>query len=160
MFTKPSFLCILAKCVRQTSLGIHKSITCRERKGPWWQVRLVEEDPSTASLGEAYEVNCARYGREPDLPIAHFKKRCCSPQGHLQPDPHGELRLQVRATLWLAFSAGMLAHSLDASLQSRNTAKTCIMISYFLTTCVCRSTYEHCLLCYLMITWHAAPGLS
>ena len=52
---------------------------------------------SYCSYGEAYEVNCARYGREADLPIAHFKKRCCSPSGNLISDPNGEIRLQARA---------------------------------------------------------------
>jgi transformation/transcription domain-associated protein len=55
----------------------------------------VEEELSYCSYGEAYEVNCARYGRESDLPIAHFKKRCCSPSGNLISDPNGEIRLQV-----------------------------------------------------------------
>ena len=59
------------------------------------QVRLVEEELSYCSYGEAYEVNCARYGREADMPIAHFKKRCCSPSGNLISDPNGEIRLQV-----------------------------------------------------------------
>ncbi len=36
---------------------------------------------------EAYEVNCARYGREPDIPIIHFKKRCSGPNGALINDP-------------------------------------------------------------------------
>ncbi len=62
-----------------------------------WQVRLVEEELSYCSYGEAYEVNCARYGREADMPIAHFKKRCCSPSGNLISDPNGEIRLQVAA---------------------------------------------------------------
>jgi transformation/transcription domain-associated protein len=62
-------------------------------------VRLVEEEVSYCSYGEAYEVNCARYGREADMPIAHFKKRCCSPEGHLITDPKGEIRLQARAAL-------------------------------------------------------------
>ena len=56
----------------------------------------MEEELSYCSYGEAYEVNCARYGREADMPIAHFKKRCCSPSGNLISDPNGEIRLQVR----------------------------------------------------------------
>ena len=63
------------------------------------QVRLVEEEVSYCSYGEAYEVNCARYGREADMPIAHFKKRCCSPSGNLISDPNGEIRLQARILL-------------------------------------------------------------
>lgn len=59
------------------------------------QVRLVEEETSYCSYGEAYEVNCARYGREADQPISHFKKRCCSPNGNLISDPDGTLRLQA-----------------------------------------------------------------
>ena len=59
------------------------------------QVRLVEEDASYTSYGEAYEVNCARYGREPDAPIVHFKKRICDPSGQLQRDVAVELRQQV-----------------------------------------------------------------
>ena len=39
-------------------------------------VRLMEEDPSFASYYEAYDINCTRYGREADIPIVHFKKRC------------------------------------------------------------------------------------
>lgn len=59
------------------------------------QVRLVQEEISYCSYGEAYEVNCARYGREADQPISHFKKRCCSQSGNLISDPDGSLRLQV-----------------------------------------------------------------
>lgn len=40
----------------------------------WTQVRLVEEDPSYTTYFEAYEMNCTRYGREPDHPVLHFKK--------------------------------------------------------------------------------------
>jgi transformation/transcription domain-associated protein len=40
----------------------------------WPQVRLMEDDPHHGTYGEVYEVNCARYGREPDLPIQMFKK--------------------------------------------------------------------------------------
>jgi len=61
----------------------------------WPQVRLLEEEPSYCSCGEAYEVNCARYGREPDLPIIHFKDQCCGPNGQLLQDPNGELRLKA-----------------------------------------------------------------
>lgn len=39
------------------------------------QARLLEEPPSMCSFGEAYEINCARYGREADMPIVHFKRR-------------------------------------------------------------------------------------
>ena len=62
----------------------------------------MEEETSYCSYGEAYEVNCARYGREADQPISHFKKRCCSPNGNLISDPDGTLRLQVcsGACLW------------------------------------------------------------
>ena len=40
----------------------------------WPQVRLMEDDPAHGTYGEVYDVNCARYGREPDLPIQLFKK--------------------------------------------------------------------------------------
>ena len=60
-------------------------------------VRLLQEDPSAASYGEAYEASCARYGRDPDLPIAHFKKRCAAPDGRLLPDAGGEVRLAAYA---------------------------------------------------------------
>jgi hypothetical protein len=36
----------------------------------------VEEGPGFTSYAEAYDINCTRYGREGDLPIVHFKKRC------------------------------------------------------------------------------------
>jgi len=48
------------------------------------QVRLFEEHPSTCSYNEAYEINCARFGREPDMPIVHFKKRLAMPDGTYQ----------------------------------------------------------------------------
>ena len=60
-------------------------------------VRLFGEDASTASYGEAYDASCARYGRDPDLPIVHFKKRCAGPDGRLLPDRGGELRLAAYA---------------------------------------------------------------
>jgi hypothetical protein len=45
-------------------------------------VRLFEEEASYCSYGEAYDINCARFGREPDMPIAHFKKRLAAPDGN------------------------------------------------------------------------------
>ena len=39
----------------------------------WPQVRLFEDDAAHATYGEVYDVNCARYGREADLPVALFK---------------------------------------------------------------------------------------
>lgn len=58
------------------------------------QVRLIEEEPSYCTYGEAYEINCARYGREADQPIIHFKKRCSVPAtGHMAVDKNGEQRL-------------------------------------------------------------------
>lgn len=59
------------------------------------QIRLVEEDTSYCTYGEAYEVNCARYGRQPDQPIVQFKKKICNEQGKLTIDPTGEIRQQV-----------------------------------------------------------------
>ncbi|KAL0051806.1 hypothetical protein WJX82_002492 [Trebouxia sp. C0006] len=59
------------------------------------QIRLVEEDTSYCTYGEAYEVNCARYGRQPDQPIVQFKKRICDERGQLIIDPKGELRQQA-----------------------------------------------------------------
>ena len=35
--------------------------------------RLIEDDPSSTLYIDAYETYCARYGREPDAPILHFK---------------------------------------------------------------------------------------
>lgn len=49
------------------------------------QVRLFEEEPSYCSYGEAYDINCARFGREPDMPIVHFKKRLATPEGSYAP---------------------------------------------------------------------------
>lgn len=74
------------------------------RKLPVLQIRLVEEDSSYCTYGEAYEVNCARYGRQPDQPIVQFKKRICDERGQLIIDPKGELRQQVRLTSRAAIS--------------------------------------------------------
>ena len=40
----------------------------------WPQVRLMEDDAAHCTYGEVYEINCARYGREADLPISLFKQ--------------------------------------------------------------------------------------
>lgn len=40
----------------------------------WPQVRLLEEEASYSTFGEACEINCARYGREADVPITFFKE--------------------------------------------------------------------------------------
>lgn len=39
----------------------------------WPQVRLLEDQEFSSTFGEAYEINCGRYGREPDSPIMQFK---------------------------------------------------------------------------------------
>eukprot|EP00271_Cylindrocystis_brebissonii_P003645 TRINITY_DN1482_c0_g1_i1.p1 TRINITY_DN1482_c0_g1~~TRINITY_DN1482_c0_g1_i1.p1 ORF type:complete len:315 (+),score=71.34 TRINITY_DN1482_c0_g1_i1:493-1437(+) len=39
------------------------------------QVRLVEDEPTYSTFAEVYEVNCTRFGREPDQPIQYFKQR-------------------------------------------------------------------------------------
>jgi len=39
----------------------------------WPQVRLLEDDKNQGTYGEVYEANCARYGRDPDLPMELFK---------------------------------------------------------------------------------------
>ena len=39
----------------------------------WPQVRMVEDDADTVSLGEVYNLHCARYGRDPDQPVVYFK---------------------------------------------------------------------------------------
>lgn len=57
-------------------------------------IRLLEEDPSFASYGEAYDVNCMRYGREADMPIVHFKKRCASPSGAINNNEPNALALR------------------------------------------------------------------
>ncbi|KAJ7564762.1 hypothetical protein O6H91_02G032300 [Diphasiastrum complanatum] len=62
----------------------------------WPQVRLVEDDLMYSTFGEVYEINCARYGREADLPITHFKERLNpSINGQLSPESILELRLQT-----------------------------------------------------------------
>lgn len=66
----------------------HASISVLSPPPP--QVRLFEEHPSTCSYNEAYEINCARFGREPDMPIVHFKKRLALPDGSYQQVRRGE----------------------------------------------------------------------
>ena len=39
----------------------------------WPQVRLLEDDDANGTYAEVYDANCARYGREADLPITLFK---------------------------------------------------------------------------------------
>jgi hypothetical protein len=58
------------------------------------QVRLLEDEPSYCTYGDAYEINCARYGREPDVPIQEFKRMISDEAtGQYRPDPDGALRL-------------------------------------------------------------------
>ncbi|KAJ7563398.1 hypothetical protein O6H91_03G108600 [Diphasiastrum complanatum] len=70
----------------------------------WPQVRLVEDDLMYSTFGEVYEINCARYGREADLPITHFKERLNpSINGQLSPEAILELRLQTYNEITLNF---------------------------------------------------------
>eukprot|EP00210_Caulerpa_lentillifera_P007000 g6694.t1 len=47
----------------------------------WNRVRLVEEDPSFTTFLEAFEVNCAKYGKETDFYILHFKWKVYNGEG-------------------------------------------------------------------------------
>eukprot|EP00963_Diacronema_lutheri_P006687 scaffold587_cov339-Pavlova_lutheri.AAC.11 len=54
---------------RQRSLAFYAPVIV-----PLWpQVRLLEDEEFSTTFGEAYEINCGRYGREPDSPIMRFK---------------------------------------------------------------------------------------
>lgn len=62
----------------------------------WPQVRLVEDDPMYSTFGEVYEINCARYGKEADLPVTHFKERLNQAiTGQLSNEAILDLRLQT-----------------------------------------------------------------
>lgn len=50
----------------------------------WNRVRLVEEDPSFTTFLEAFEVSCARYGKETDFYILHFKWKVYNGEGDLR----------------------------------------------------------------------------
>jgi transformation/transcription domain-associated protein len=52
--------------------------------------RLVEDDPSATPYVDAWETHCARYGREPDAPVAAFKARTCGEEG-MTTDPAARL---------------------------------------------------------------------
>ena len=39
----------------------------------WPQVRLLEDDDAHGTYAEVYDAHCARYRREPDLPVTLFK---------------------------------------------------------------------------------------
>jgi hypothetical protein len=60
------------------------------------QVRLIEEEPSYMTYGSAFEVYCARYGREVDTAIATFKNRCCAHRGGPLPDSEAQRRFQLQ----------------------------------------------------------------
>lgn len=57
---------------------------------------MVEEEPSYMSYGSAFELYCARYGREVDTAIATFKNRVCALTGGQLPDDNGQRRFKVR----------------------------------------------------------------
>lgn len=53
----------------------------------------MEEEPSYSTYGEAYDINCARFGREPDLPIVTFKRKLAGEDGSYANDPDYMIRL-------------------------------------------------------------------
>eukprot|EP00252_Welwitschia_mirabilis_P021819 TRINITY_DN5712_c0_g1_i1.p1 TRINITY_DN5712_c0_g1~~TRINITY_DN5712_c0_g1_i1.p1 ORF type:complete len:3567 (+),score=681.06 TRINITY_DN5712_c0_g1_i1:1467-10703(+) len=62
----------------------------------WPQVRMVEDDLMYSTFGEVYEINCARFGREADLPITYFKERLNKAiTGQLSHDAISEIRLHT-----------------------------------------------------------------
>lgn len=94
----------IMQLLRQLNLLLDKQPQTRRRLLSWhtpviipiWpQARMMEEDPSFCTYGDAYEINCAKHGKELDAPIVTFKKRVASPTGNYKPDPHGELRLKA-----------------------------------------------------------------
>ena len=62
----------------------------------------MEEEPSYMTYGSAFEVYCARYGREVDTAIATFKNRCCARSGGPLPDSEAQRRfqLQLKVRFW------------------------------------------------------------
>ena len=54
------------------------------------------------TYGSAFEVYCARYGREVDTAIATFKNRCCARSGGPLPDSEAQRRfqLQLKVRFW------------------------------------------------------------
>ena len=58
------------------------------------QVRLIEEEASYASYAEAYEINCARHGKELDAPMIKFKQLSCA-DSHQMADPGYKKREEV-----------------------------------------------------------------
>eukprot|EP00955_Chlamydomonas_euryale_P008231 87065-Chlamydomonas_euryale.AAC.2 len=72
---------------------------------------MLEEDPSFCSYGEAYDAYCARYGREGDTPISHFKTRCAEEGGsipkvwrhaHTHAPTHPTVRPTLRPSIHLS----------------------------------------------------------
>ena len=60
----------------------------------WPLLRLMEDDPSYCAYSEAYELNCAKHARDPDLPIMLFKQRLnAAASGQLSGDAVLDLRL-------------------------------------------------------------------
>ena len=88
----------------------------------WPQVRLMEDDASYSSFMSAYEINCARYGREPDLPIEHFKERCAQAVGSsLTQEQILDLRLRVFSEICTkVISENILTQYMYKTLPSSN----------------------------------------
>jgi transformation/transcription domain-associated protein len=59
----------------------------------------MQEEPSFCTYYEAYEINCARYGREADLPIMWYKRQCSLANGQFRPDADGHIRIVAFAAI-------------------------------------------------------------
>eukprot|EP00897_Mesotaenium_endlicherianum_P005503 jgi/Mesen1/4981/ME000248S04265 len=75
----------------------------------WPQVRLVEDEATYSTLAEVYDVNCARYGREADGPIAYFKEKLNSA---ITNSMSGEALVELRLATYSEVTAKLVSENI------------------------------------------------
>ena len=77
----------------------HLTFHCPVIVPVWPQVRIAFEDASTTTYYEAYDINCARHGKDPDDPIMLFKGKL---NAALQKTPDYVFKLRQDAYKYIA----------------------------------------------------------
>jgi transformation/transcription domain-associated protein len=72
-------------------------------------MRVVEDDPALCAFGDAYELHCARHGREQDLPIMLFKNRMDAAMA--DDGPRGDAVLDLRLATYGEVSSNVVSEN-------------------------------------------------
>lgn len=135
---------------RQRSLAWHAPLIV-----PIWpQMRLVEDDPSFCCFSEAYDIHCARNGREPDLPIISFKAKLAGPDGSMPREADAQVEERLAAFQEVCqqlVSENIFSQYIYKSLPSCNH-------SYVFKKYLCLQTALSGLLCQMLLIGSRHPN--